>query len=358
MRAPYRPQRILLTGATGAIGRFLVPALGAWGAPVRALLHRAALPAEAVGMGGRLEVVRGDLERPSTLRRIAEGCDVIVHAAARHGFGTLDRERQWRINVGGTEALIREAEGAGSKVFVLIGYSGTVQERDDPAFPVDEQSTPDAEYESDFVRMKYEAESLVLEANRPASLRTMVVSPGVVAAPGADTVLGGLIGAFLARELPVRLLDGVWIALTDARDVGPCVAAAIEHGSGGHRYFATGDCMKLGALYDRLAARTGVPAPRRHLPELLVEELGLLVPLLPPQSFLRRLVLPRELVFHLRRLAPLRNSRTRTELGFTPTATDTLLEDLAAEAGASDGRAGEEGRREGASAGRADHTGR
>jgi dihydroflavonol-4-reductase len=221
---------------------------------------------------------------------------------------------------------------------------------------VDEESTPDAEYESDFVRMKYEAETLVLEANRPGALRTLVVSPGVVASPGADTVLGGLIGAFLTRELPVRLLDGVWIALTDARDVGPCVAAAIERGQGGHRYFATGECLKLGALYDRLAARTGVPAPRRHLPDLLVEELGLLVPLLPPQSFLRRLVLPRELVFHLRRLAPVRNARTRAELGFTPTATDVLLEDLAAEAGAPAARARAEagGRREGASAGRAD----
>ena len=342
MRAPYRPQRILLTGATGAIGRFLVPSLRAWGAPIRALVHRAPLLAEAVGTageGGGVEIVHGDLERPATLRGIAEGCDVVVHAAARHGFATLDRDRQHRINVGGTKTLLREAEGAGASVFVLIGYTGTVQERNDPAFPVDEQSPPEAEYESDFVRMKYEAEALVLEANRPGAIRTMVVSPGIAAAPGAATVLGGLIGAFLMRELPVRLLDGVWIALTDARDVGPCVAAAIERGHGGRRYFATGECLRLGALYDRIADRTGVPAPRRHLPDLLLEELGLLVPFLPPQSFLRRLVLPRELVFHLRRLAPLQNAHTRTELGFTPTSTDDLLGDLAAEAELSAGRA-------------------
>ena len=341
MRAPYRPERILLTGATGAIGRFIAPSLRAWGAPVRALVHRASPPVEATG---GFEIVRGDLERPASLRGIAEGCDVVVHAAARHGFGTLDRDRQRRINVDGTEALLREAEGAGSKVFVLIGYSGTVQERSDTAFPVDEESTPEAEYESDFVRMKYEAEALVLEANRPGAIRAMVVSPGVAAAPDTATVLGGLIGAFLTRELPVRLLDEVWIALTDARDVGPCVAAAVERGQGGRRYFATGECLKLGALYDRMAARTGIPAPRRRLPDLLLEELGLLVPFLPPQSFLRRLVLPRELVFHLRRLAPLRNARTRTELGFTPSSTDALLGDLGAGAEVSAGRADLAGR--------------
>ena len=329
MRVPYHPQRILLTGATGAIGRFLLPALQGSGASVRALTHRAPLPSAPGDTHSIVESVHGDLGRPATLRGLAEGCDVVVHAAARHGFGTLDRDRQRRINVNATEALLREAESAGSKVFVLLGYTGTVQERSDTTVAVDEESPPEAEYESDFVRMKYEAEALVLEANRPDALRTMVVSPGVAAAPGASTTLGGLIGALLTEELPVRLLDDVWIALTDARDVGPCVASAIEKGHGGRRYFATGDCLKLGALYDRIAARTGVPAPRRHLPDLLLEELGLLVPFLPPGSFLRKLVLPRELVFHLKRLAPLRNARTRTELGFTPTSLDALLGDLA-----------------------------
>jgi hypothetical protein len=40
---------------------------------------------------------------------------------------------------------------------------------------------------------------------------------------------------------------------------------------------------------------------------------------LPRRSFLRQLVLPRELVLHLERLAPVRNARTRAELLFDPT---------------------------------------
>jgi hypothetical protein len=37
-------------------------------------------------------------------------------------------------------------------------------------------------------------------------------------------------------------------------------------------------------------------------------------------------VLPRELVLHLKRLAPVRNARTREELGFTPTPLRATLE--------------------------------
>jgi dihydroflavonol-4-reductase len=324
MRPPYRPQRILLTGVTGTTGRLLLPALAGLGAPIRALTHRAE---PDPSQRRYAELRRGDLERPASIRGIADGCDVVVHAARRGGFAVLDRDRQRRIHVGGTEAVLREAQSAGASLFVLLGYTGTVQERKDAATAVDETTPPEAEYVSDTVRVLYESEALVLEANRAAGLRTLVVSPGVLATPaaGTQTVLDGLIRAFLRRELPYRMLEEVWRAVTDGGDLGRYVAAAITRGQGGRRYFATGECLQLHSLFERITRLTGVAAPRRRIPDLLVEELGLLTPLLPPQSFLRQLVLPRELVFHLRRLAPLTNTRTCSELTITPTPLEELL---------------------------------
>ena len=172
--------------------------------------------------------------------------------------------------------------------------------------------------------MKFESEAMVLEANRSLGMATMVVSPGVLAQPGSG-ILGGIVKAFVTRELPFRVLSDVWLATTGGSDVGRCMAAAIEGGRGGRRYFVTGDCVRLGQVYELLADLSGVPAPRRKIPDLLVEELGLLAPVLPRQSFLRQLVLPRELVLHLKRLAPVDNARTRSELGFTPTPLRTAL---------------------------------
>jgi len=329
MRSPYQPSRILVTGATGTIGRALWPSLAGFQVPLRALEHRRSIPPAL----RPVEVVPGDLARPESLRGVAEGCDVVVHAAARTGFASAARDAQRRVNVAGTEALLGEAESAGARLFVLIGYTGTVQEGADPGSPVDEETPPGGRYESEYVRMKFEAEALVLEQNRPGGMTTMVVSPGVLAQPGSDTILGGFVKAFLARELPFRLLSEAWLAVTDGNDVGRCVAAAIEHGRGGRRYFATGDSIRLGDLYDLLEELSGVPAPRRRLPDLLAEELGLLTPVLPRQSFLRQLVLPRELVLHLERLAPVRNARTRAELSFDPTPLRSTLAAMIAEEG-------------------------
>jgi dihydroflavonol-4-reductase len=330
MRAPFRPSRILISGATGTIGRSLLPSLQSFHVPLRVLQHQTS----ANGLFGKraareesadapVEIVRGDLARAASLRGIAEGCDVVVHAAARTGFASLARDVQRRVNVAGTEALLSEAQSAGAKVFVLIGYTGTVQEREDPSRPVNEDTPPEARYVSEYVRMKFESEVMVLEANRSGGMATMVVSPGVLAQPG--TILGGFVKAFVTRELPFRLLSDVWLATTGGNDVGRCVAAAIEGGRGGRRYFVTGDCVRLGQVYELLAELSGVPVPRRKIPDLLVEELGLLTPVLPRQSFLRQLVLPRELVLHLKRLAPVDNARTRAELGFTPTPLRTAL---------------------------------
>ncbi|MBI4363971.1 MAG: NAD-dependent epimerase/dehydratase family protein [Candidatus Latescibacteria bacterium] len=335
MRPPYEPQRILVTGATGVLGRALMPALAALGAPFRILVHQTKL--DPLPERPPLDIRRADLARPESLRGIAEGCDVVVHAAARTGFASLAREGQRRINLEGTGALLREARSADVRAFVFIGYAGTIQERDDAERAVDEDTLPEGRYVSDYVRMKYEAEAMVLESNQPGAMRSMVVSPGVLLHRGAPTLLGGLIQAFAARELPYRMLERVWLAISDGLDVGRCVSAAVALGHGGRRYLATGACVRLGELYTLLTGITGIPAPRRALPDKLVEELGFLTPLLPKQSFLRKLVLPRDLVLHLRRLAPVRNDRTRSELAFAPTA---LPATLAAVAGSPDELAG------------------
>ena len=330
MRPAFRPQRVLLTGASGTIGARIGPALLAAGFPLRVLLHRRR-PSWLDAAAG-VEERRGDVLAPASLRGIADGCDAVIHAAARPAFGVLDRDRQRRIHVEGTDAMVQEASSAGCRLFALVGYTGTIQERTGEA-PVDEETPPEGRYESAYVRMMMEAEVLTLEANRPGEFRTMVASPGVLLGPGLPSLLTGLTRLYLRQELPYRFLDDVWLAVSGSRDVGAGIVAAMEHGRGGRRYFLTGRSLRLGDYYALLAERSGVALPRRRIPDLLVEELGLLAPVLPPQSFLRQVVLPRELVLHLRRLAPLDNERTRGELGFTPEPLADLVDALVREAG-------------------------
>jgi dihydroflavonol-4-reductase len=100
MRAP-----ILVTGATGFIGRYLLPLLLEDGAPVRAMIRHPDLLAPQVR--ARLEVVQGDIRDRAALRRAVAGADTVLHLAACARAWMHDRNAYRAINVDAVEALLR-----------------------------------------------------------------------------------------------------------------------------------------------------------------------------------------------------------------------------------------------------------
>ena len=74
---------MLVTSASGTIGRRLVPALVAAGYQVRAMT-RSDAAAQAAAEAGE-EPVHGDVTDPASLSAAVRGCQVVIHAAGRMG---------------------------------------------------------------------------------------------------------------------------------------------------------------------------------------------------------------------------------------------------------------------------------
>lgn len=116
---------ILITGATGYIGRHLVVRLVAQGERPRCLVRdtqRAAsiLPADKV------EFVQGNTTQPDSLGAAMRGVDTVVHAA----FLTADRKQSagnhyQETNVQGTANVIKAAQDAGVKRIIEMSGLGT-----------------------------------------------------------------------------------------------------------------------------------------------------------------------------------------------------------------------------------------
>jgi UDP-glucose 4-epimerase len=107
-------RRILLTGATGFVGRHLTADLTRAGYIVRAATRQpSVLPA------GVEQVVVGDLDRPVDWSEALADVDAVVHAAGiAHAGPGIAEERYHRVNTAATVAL---AEAAGpSRRFVFI----------------------------------------------------------------------------------------------------------------------------------------------------------------------------------------------------------------------------------------------
>ena len=115
-------RNVLVTGASGYVGRRLVARLAERGTPTRALVHRS-----RAGLPPGVETVEGDITDASTLARACEGVDVVVNLASI----TADRKPPAggydRVNAEGAVALAVAARTAGVRRFVhLAGIDTTI----------------------------------------------------------------------------------------------------------------------------------------------------------------------------------------------------------------------------------------
>jgi nucleoside-diphosphate-sugar epimerase len=111
---------ILVTGATGEVGRRFVPRLLRRAAPgdtVRVIVRDEERGAPLAALGA--EVVVGDLRDQEDVRKALAGTDAVVNIAA--AFRGVPDEEAWAVNHAAALTLGRAAVEAGTQRFVQVG---------------------------------------------------------------------------------------------------------------------------------------------------------------------------------------------------------------------------------------------
>jgi 3-dehydrosphinganine reductase len=172
--------KALVTGAGGFIGRRLVSSLLEKRYAVRGLF----LPEEDAATATRagVEVVRGDLIDPTTLKGIADGVAVVFHLAARvTDWGSLAAFRS--VSVDGTRHLLEACRGAGVRRFVYfssftaLGFSRDTSGLDEEADCI-KTGIP-------YSDTKVETEALVARLGREYGIPFTVIRPANVIGAGS-----------------------------------------------------------------------------------------------------------------------------------------------------------------------------
>jgi nucleoside-diphosphate-sugar epimerase len=171
---------VLVTGATGFIGRHLVQRLTADRNRVRAL----ALPNEDTSTIDRLgvEIVRGDVCDYESVKRAAVNCERIFHLAARTESSGPSRKDFKEVNVQGTENVARAAIAAGAGRIVFCS-SGALYGRDLKNRAINEETIPVPD--STYGQSKFLAEQVLLTHHRRDGLSVVLARTSAVLGPGA-----------------------------------------------------------------------------------------------------------------------------------------------------------------------------
>lgn len=264
-------KRVLVTGASGFVGRRACVALAAAGWDVVAAIRGESARARVVGA---TPLIVGDLAREPDWPRALDGVDAVVHAAARvHVMreSAADPAAAFRrVNVEATGALARAALAAGVRRFAFVSSVKAMGEGlDRPYRETDEPRPTDA-----YGQSKLDAERLLLDVARAGPLEVTVLRPPLVYGPGVGGNFVRLLAlARAARRVPLPL-GGIANrrSLVHVDNLAAAITSAVsaERAVTGVFLVSDGEDLSTSELLGRLAAADGhrarlLPAPARLL---------------------------------------------------------------------------------------------
>ncbi|QGJ71717.1 Nucleoside-diphosphate-sugar epimerase [Planctomycetales bacterium 10988] len=188
-------ERMLITGATGLVGRHTVERALREGLIVRAIVRansdRSALTVPEGVDPARLEFAEADLAEPESFAEPLKSVDYVVHTAAKVGdWGDIEEYR--KINCAALETMLTLAEKQGDlKRWIQISSLGVYPPRDH--FGTDETAEINLQGTDGYVLTKAESEVILRQHIEQHGLKAVMLRPGFLYGPGDRQVLPRLI---------------------------------------------------------------------------------------------------------------------------------------------------------------------
>jgi nucleoside-diphosphate-sugar epimerase len=250
-------ERILVTGATGFLGRAVVDRLSARGRQVRAAVRR-----DPGGWPADVEsVVVGDLTAATDWSAALKGVDAVVHCAARAHVlreTATDPLTEFRaVNTEATLALARQAATAGARRFVFISSIGVNgAETTGRPFRHDDPPRPHSPY----AVSKHEAEQGLRALAAETGLDVVIIRPPLIVGPDPKGNLGTLERVISkGLPLPFGLVTRNRRDLVSRDTLCDLIAVVIDHPAAARETFlvSDGEPVSTRTLLERMAAARG-----------------------------------------------------------------------------------------------------
>ena len=172
---------MLVTGASGFLGSYLIEELVRRGYSVRGMVRDLRKASYLRDLS--VEVVYGDLTKHETLPQVVRGVDAVIHLAAYYTF-TGSKKLYRLVNVDGTQALAQAALKLGVKRFIYCSSTEAIGPVENP--PGDENTPPNPQFE--YGRSKLLAEQVVKGLSSSGLEYTIVRPSGMYGPRNIDDV--------------------------------------------------------------------------------------------------------------------------------------------------------------------------
>lgn len=271
--------KVLVTGATGFLGGWLVPRLVQESFEVKILRRQNSDISALEGLA--IEHCIGDVTDKESYKKAAEGCDAIFHLAGVIAYEPSKRELMEKVNVGGTKNTIEICEELGIKKLLYLSSVVAIGSSFDGE-PLNE----DSEFNLNHLNLGYfdtkrEAEDLVKKAVENTGLHAVIVNPSTIYGKGDAKKGSRKTQLKVAKgEFPVYPPGGVNVVAVE--DVVDGIMLAFEKGRPGRRYILSGENLSLEKLFIEIAREAGVKPPKLGLNKTAIMTMGKLGDFIKP----------------------------------------------------------------------------
>jgi dihydroflavonol-4-reductase len=265
--------KILITGANGFLGSWLLERLLQEGHEVSVLLRQTHNQEKYNKKG--VKVFCGDITQSNTLSLAVQDQQLIYHLAGYVAYSRDERESLFRINAQGTENILKQASQ--SKVQrVLISSSVVAVGASFKPEVLNEDSPYTLEkYHLSYHESKREAETIMKKYVAEGKLDGVIVNP--------STIYGAGDASKSSRSTQVKVAQGKLrfyppggASVVAVEDVIDGMIKAMEKGRSGERYILAGENLTLKDVFSMIAECAGVDKPALPLPPLFFKGLACL----------------------------------------------------------------------------------
>jgi len=265
--------KVLVTGGGGFLGGAIIDLLLARGIEVRSI-SRGRYPAlEAKGV----ECIQADLSDANAVTAATEGCDAVIHTAAKAGVWG-DYDEYFEANVTGTRNVILACKAHGVPKLVYtstpsVTFAGEDENGVDESMPYAEN------FLCHYAATKALAERDVLAANG-GTLSTVALRPHLIWGPGDHHLVPRVIARAKAGKLKLvgngkNRVDATYI--DNAAEAHLCALDVLnpDAACAGKAYYISNDePIPMGTLLNRILEAGGLPPVSRSVPPALAYVIG------------------------------------------------------------------------------------
>lgn len=262
--------RVLLTGANGLLGHNIILRLLEGGHEINAIVRNAK---SLVLSDERLKVFEGSFLDLSDLRKAAEGCDAVIHAAATTDMSLLHYSDFEKIIVHGSQTVIDVCNELGIKIVVYISSANTIGYGKAEKLATETEPMQSPFTESFYAKAKKQAEELFVGQSQRAESHVIIVNPTfMLGAYDTKPSSGAMLLAAHRKFVTVATKGGK--NFVHVGDVAQAAVNALSMGRNGECYIAGNQNLTLRQLYQIQKKMSGYPKHILVLPTALAKCAG------------------------------------------------------------------------------------